>query len=114
MPDGQVSAAAIPAITDRDRPGEPWRLANPAAVVAEMARMVRPTGRRSLIDTDWSTFAIDVDDDLAARVRNATWAERGRRPNIGRRLHDFVRAVGIEPVASTEATQIWPSWNSDD
>ena len=32
-------------------------LADPAAAVAEMVRVVRPGGRVSLIDTDWSTFA---------------------------------------------------------
>lgn len=90
-------------------------LTDPAAAVAEMARVVRPQGRISLIDTDWSTFAIDVGDDaLATRVRNAMRTERGRPSNIGRRLHDLVRDVGFEPVASTQATQTWASWNPND
>ena len=46
-------------------------LAHPAAAVAEMVRVVRPGGRVSLIDTDWSTFTIDVGDDaVAALVRD--------------------------------------------
>jgi len=90
-------------------------LTNPVAAVAEMARVVRPQGRISLIDTDWSTFAIDVGDDvLAARVRDAMREERGRASNIGRRLHDLVRDVGFEPIASTRATQTWTSWNPND
>ena len=90
-------------------------LNNPAAAVADMARVVRPQGRISLIDTDWSTFAIDVGDDvLAARVRNAMRDERGRPSNIGRRLHDLVRDVGFEPIAGTQATQTWSSWNPND
>lgn len=39
-------------------------LADPAAAVAEMARVLRPGGRVSLIDTDWSTFSrpqIEID-----------------------------------------------------
>jgi ubiquinone/menaquinone biosynthesis C-methylase UbiE len=89
-------------------------LADPAAAVAEMARVVRPGGLISLIDTDWSTFAIDVgDSEIAERVRNAMRMERGRPSNIGRRLHDLVRAVGFEPAASTDATQIWTSWDPD-
>lgn len=90
-------------------------LADPVAAVAEMARVVRPGGRISLIDTDWSTFAIDVgDDDLAARVREAMRTERGRPSNIGRRLHDLVRNAGFVPFAEAEATHTWNSWNPDE
>jgi SAM-dependent methyltransferase len=89
-------------------------LADPLAAVAEMARVVRPGGLVSLIDTDWSTFTIDVgDSDLAERVRDAMQAERGRPSNIGRRLRDLVSAVGLVPLAATEATQTWTRWNPD-
>ena len=87
-------------------------LADPIAAVAEMAQVVRPGGRISLIDTDWSTFAIDVgDDDLVGRVRHAMRTERGRPFNIGRRLHDLVRIAGFAPFARAEATQTWTAWN---
>ena len=90
-------------------------LTDPAAAVAEMARVVRPGGRISLIDTDWSTFAIDVgDDDLAERVRKAMRTERGRPSNIGRRLPDLVRAAGFVALAGSEATQTWTAWNPDE
>jgi hypothetical protein len=68
-----------------------------------------------LIDTDWSTFAIDVgDDELAAMVRNAMRTERGRPSNVGRRLHDLAHHAGLAPVARVEATQTWTSWNPDE
>ena len=90
-------------------------IADPIAAVAEMARVVRPGGRISLIDTDWSTFAIDVgDDDLAERVRKAMRTERGRPSNIGRRLHDLVRTAGFAPLARAEATETWTAWNPDE
>lgn len=90
-------------------------LADPVAAVAEMARVVRPGGRISLIDTDWSTFAIDVgDDDLAERVRKAMRTERNRPSNIGRRLGDLVSTAGFAPLAATEATQTWTRWNPDE
>jgi len=69
----------------------------------------------SLIDTDWSTCAIDVgDDDLTARVREAMQTERGRPSNIGRRLPELVRSAGFEVIAETAATQTWNGWDPDE
>jgi SAM-dependent methyltransferase len=90
-------------------------LADPAAAVAEMVRVVRPGGRVSLIDTDWSTFTIDGGDDaLAALVRDGMRTERNRPSNVGRRLHDLVGAAGCVPLARTEATQTWTTWDPDE
>ncbi len=89
-------------------------LAAPAAAVAEMARVVRPGGRVSLIDTDWSSFAIDVGDaDLAARVRGAMQVERRRPSHVGRRLAGLVRGAGLVMIAETGATHTWTSWDPD-
>ncbi len=89
-------------------------LADPLAAVAEMARVVRPGGRVSLIDTDWSTFAIDIGDEgLAAMVRDAMRTERGRPSNIGSRLQDLLVESGLVTVARSEATHTWTTWNPD-
>ncbi len=89
-------------------------IAEPLAAVAEMARVVRPGGRVSLIDTDWSTLAIDVgDNDLASRVRRAMRVERNRPSNIGSRLGDLVETAGLTALASTAQTHTWAEWNPD-
>jgi SAM-dependent methyltransferase len=85
---------------------------DPAAAVAEMARVVRPGGRISLIDTDWSTFTLDVGDEaLAALVRDGMRTERNRPSNVGRRLHELVGATGCVTLARTEATRTWTTWD---
>jgi SAM-dependent methyltransferase len=90
-------------------------LADPRAAVEEMARVLRPGGRISLIDTDWSTFRIDVgDEQLAAEVREAVRTERGRPSNVGSRLSDLVLAAGFDLLAMTQATQVWTAWNPDE
>jgi SAM-dependent methyltransferase len=89
-------------------------LTDPKAAVAEMARVLRPGGLLSLIDTDWSTFDIDVGDpDLAKRVLDAMRIERRRPSNIGRRLADLVQDMGLELVDQTTVTQRWTDWNPD-
>ena len=90
-------------------------LTDPACAVAEMGRVVRPAGMISLIDTDWSTFDLDVgDDDIRDRVRRRMRTERGRPSNVGRRLAELLATIGFEVVAQTEATQHWSHWNPDE
>jgi len=90
-------------------------LPNPEVAVAEMRRAARPGGLISLIDTDWSSFCIDVGDSrLAARVCETMRTERGRPSNVGRRLGRLVRGAGCSVVATTSATQTWEEWNPDE
>ena len=90
-------------------------LTDPKAAIAEMARVLRPGGLLSLIDTDWSTFAIDVGNgELAKRVHDAMQIERRRPSDIGRQLAYLVHDIGFELVDQTTATQHWTAWNPDE
>ncbi len=90
-------------------------LPDPEEAVAELVRVVRRGGRVSLIDTDWSTFTIDVGNDaFAALVHDGLRTERHRASNVGRRLHELLGAAGCVQVATTEATQTWTTWDPDE
>jgi SAM-dependent methyltransferase len=89
-------------------------LPDPAAAVAEMARVLRPGGRLSLIDTDWGSLRLDVGvDDFADAVRRAMAVERARPSCVGRRLPELARSAGFRDIVSTQETQVWSSWDPD-
>jgi len=89
-------------------------LRDPEGAVGEMARVARTGGLLSLIDSDWSTFSLDIGDgDTRRRVRQAMRVERARPHDIGGRLVDLVWASGLELVAETSAKQTWTEWDPD-
>ena len=88
---------------------------DPQAAVDELARVVRPGGRVSLIDTDWSTFRLDVGDPaIDAMIREAMRNERSRPSNVGGRLGVLARAAGLVDVRENIAAQVWTEWDPDE
>lgn len=89
-------------------------VADPGAAVAEMVRALRPGGRLALIDSDWSTFRIDVGDaSVAALVRTAVAEERRRPAHVGGRLASLAEAAGLAVVDEATATHEWTAWRPD-
>lgn len=88
---------------------------DPARAVAEMARVLRPGGLVCLTDSDWSTLEFDVGDpDIARRVRETFGVDRVRQATVGGRLPSLAEAAGLTPLAETNATQVWASWDPDE
>lgn len=89
-------------------------LTDPRAAIDELVRVVKPGGRVSLIDTDWSTLSIDVGDaEISAAVREAMRVERRRASNVGSRLGELARDAGLDVVDATSRTQCWTEWDPD-
>jgi hypothetical protein len=111
--DAGRSTSRTPAFRGAIRRTLQW-LADPLAAVAEMARVVIPGGRISLIDTDWSTFAIDIGTTMSPNrfarpcepsgadrpiSEAATWCRQCSWPRSARR---------------GRATHTWSAWNPDE
>jgi len=73
-------------------------LDDPAAAVAEMARIVRPGGRLVVAEPDWGTLVVDSPDPDTARVVTAAAARRVRAGDAGRRLRRLLAEAGLTGV----------------
>jgi ubiquinone/menaquinone biosynthesis C-methylase UbiE len=71
---------------------------DPAANIAEFARVVKPGGRVHVIDSDWHMLVAEPldDDTLTALFGAANHAYR--TPRIGRRLYGLMRAAGLVDI----------------
>ncbi len=106
LPSGSFDAARIERVLQ-------W-LPDPQLAVTELARVLRTGGRVSLIDTDWGSLRLAVGDHALAAVVERTMAvERARPSHVGRRLVDLAHTAGFRDVTSTQATQVWSSWDPD-
>ena len=73
-------------------------LEDPAAAVAEMARVLKPGGRVAIIEPDFDSLMIDSDDLEVARAVRRELSDGLRNPDIGRRLHRLLVDYGLQPL----------------
>ena len=73
-------------------------VAGAEAVVAEIARVLRPGGRTTILEPDWGTYAVDLPDRaLARRVLDAR-ADAYADGWIGRKLYRLLHESGFGSV----------------
>jgi len=86
---------------------------DPKAVLAEMIRVVKRSGRVVIADSDWATASVDFSDPMLER-RLLTFFADEVRPNgyAGRQLYGLVRRSGLSdvtceviPIVQTQLSQ---------
>ena len=81
-------------------------IAEPAAAVLEMVRVLRPGGVLVAYDNDWETLTVDATDrDTTRTVLNA-WCDRFPSGWIGRRLVPLFLEAGLADVVAHPKTLV--------
>lgn len=73
-------------------------IADPAAAVAQMARVVRPGGRIVATEPDWGAFVLYNGDGATSRKMADKWLESIAHPFIGRELGTLFEGAGLADI----------------
>ena len=71
---------------------------DPAAVVADVARVVAPGGTVLLVEPDWSTLGVASGDPAITDAVLACVREQSRHPRVGRDLRPLLADAGLTDV----------------
>lgn len=81
-------------------------IADPAPVVREMARVVRPEGVVVAFDNDWETLTVDSADRALTRAVLNAWCDRFPSGWIGRQLVPLFLQAGLRDVVASPKTLV--------
>ncbi len=81
-------------------------IADPGAVVREMARVLRPGGLMVAYDNDWETLTVDAEDRVLTRTVLNAWCDRFPSGWIGRRLVPLFLQAGLRDVVALPKTLV--------
>ena len=79
-------------------------LPDPAAAVAELARVARAGGAVVAIEPDWATLAIVSGSPATSLAVCRAWAQAIRQPRAGRSLEQWFAAAGLGAIRVSEST----------
>ena len=81
-------------------------VADPAPVIREMVRVLRPGGVLVAYDNDWETLTVDAPDRRLTRTVLNAWCDRFPSGWIGRRLVPLFLDAGLRDVVATPRTLV--------
>jgi len=81
-------------------------IADPAPVIREMARVLRPEGVLVAFDNDWETLTVDSADRALTRAVLNDWCDRFPSGWIGRRLVPLFLEAGLRDVVASPKTLV--------
>jgi len=80
-------------------------VADPAVVVREAVRCVRPAGLITAFEPDWSSLTVRSE----VLPEQAGWIGQARHPDVGARLWDLIEDGGCEILDRIEELSVWRS-----
>ena len=81
-------------------------IADPAPVIREMARVLRPEGVLVAYDNDWETLTLDSADRVLTRIILNAWCDRFPSGWIGRQLVPLFLQAGLRDVVASPRTLV--------